>query len=53
MNKKILIRRWREQNKNAYGDKDNKVKKIRWGSNTKLNMICVKTVEDIGSTKQL
>ena len=53
MNNKILIKRWREQIKNAHGDKDNKVKKIRWGRNTKGKMICVKTVEDVGSTKQL
>ena len=43
----------RENKKNAHGDKDNKVDKIRWGSNTKGNIIRVKTVEDIGSTKQL
>ena len=54
MNKKILIKKWREKiKKNSHGDKYNKVDKIRRGSNAKLKMICVKTVEDVGSTKQL
>ena len=50
---KTTIKRWREKIKNDHGYKDNKVKKIRWGRNTKVKMICVKTVEDVGSTKQL
>ena len=53
MNKKIPIKRWIEQIKNDHGEKYNKVKKIRWGSNTKGKMICVKTVEDVGFTKNL
>ena len=53
MNKKILIKRWIEKIKNAHGDKDKEVKKIRWGRTTKRKIICVKTVEDGCSTKLL
>ena len=43
----------KRENKNSHGDKYNKVKKIRWGSNAKGKMIYVKTVKYVGSTKQL